>query len=119
MVGRLTEDPQLLEMEQNQARMVVTLAVQRTFRNPEGFYETDFLRCILWNGIAKRTKEYCKRGDLVCVRGRIQVRSFEDLQAQKKYMTEIIVESIAFLQSASRKEKIESFVEEDSNSIKN
>lgn len=97
LVGRLSEEPNLIQNDQNQSRMVIGLAVPRTFRNSQGIYETDFLRCVLWNGIAKRTSEYCKKGDMVCVRGRLQVRSYEDNEMEKKYITEVIVESISFL----------------------
>ena len=103
LVGRLTDDPNLLDNE-DQSRMVISLAVPRTFKNSEGIYETDFLRCVLWNGIAKKTKEYCKKGDIVCVRGRLQVRTYENEEQEKKYMTEVMVESIAFV-SSNHKEK--------------
>ncbi len=97
LVGRLTENP-VLDNEHDQTRMVACLAVPRTYRNSDGLYETDFLRCVLWNGIAKRTKEYCKKGDIVCVRGRVQVRHYDDPNTnERKYVTEIIVESIAFV----------------------
>ncbi len=104
LVGRLTEDPELL-LTNEQSRMVINLAVPRSYRNSQGIYETDFLRCVLWNGIAKRTKEYCKKGDIVSVRGRLQVRTYENDLEEKKYMTEVIVESISFV-SSNHKEKI-------------
>ena len=103
LVGRLTEDPMLQDKE-DQSRMVISLAVPRTFKNADGIYETDFLRCVLWNGIAKKTKEYCKKGDMVCVRGRLQVRSYENDENEKKYLTEVMVESVAFV-SSNHKEK--------------
>lgn len=102
LVGRLCEEPKIVEQENEQARMVVTLAVSRTFKNPEGLYETDFIRCILWNGIAKKTKEYCMKGDMVCVRGRLQVRNYDTENNQKKYVTEVIVESLAFVTSVNK-----------------
>lgn len=104
LVGRLTENPMLVNSN-DQARMVVSLAVPRTHKNSQGIYETDFLRCVLWNGIAKKTSEYCKKGDIVCVRGRLQVRTYENDIQEKKYMTEVIVESIAFV-SSYHKDKV-------------
>ncbi len=103
LVGRLTDEPDMLESN-DQSRMVINLAVPRTFKNSEGIYETDFLRCVLWNGIAKKTKEYCQKGDIVCVRGRLQVRSYENEENERKYMTEVMVESVAFV-SNNHKEK--------------
>ena len=65
LVGRLTGDPEIEEYEENKKRTIINLAVQRNFKNSEGKYETDFFRCVLWNGLASSTKEYCHRGDMV------------------------------------------------------
>ena len=73
---------------------------------------TDFIRCILWNGIAKRAKEYCKKGDIVCVRGRLQIRTYENEENVKKFMTEVIVESLAFV-SSYHKDKVVSESKDD------
>ena len=61
LVGRLTGEPELVKTKENHDRTVIHLAVPRTFKNQDGIYETDFFPCILWNGIAKRAKEYCKK----------------------------------------------------------
>ena len=76
----------------------VRIAVQRSYKNEDGIYETDFIRCILWNGIATNTAEYCKRGDLVGVKGRLQTRKYE-VNEEVKYITEVIVDRISFLAS--------------------
>ena len=104
LIGRLTSEPVLTETKENKERTVIQLAVPRTFKNVDGIYETDFFRCILWNGIAKRAKEYCKKGDMVCVKGRLQVREYEENE-ERKFITEVIAESISFVSSANRKEK--------------
>lgn len=99
LVGRLTGTPEIIESENHVKRTVVTLAVPRTFKNAEGVYDTDFLKCVLWNGIAQRASEYCKKGDVVCMRGRLQVSKFMDVNGLQKYYTEVVVESIAFVTS--------------------
>lgn len=106
LIGRLTAEPSLKETKENKNRTVIDLAVPRSFKNQDGIYETDFFRCILWNGIAKRVKEYCQKGDMVCVKGRLQVREYINEQSEKKYITEIIAETISFLSSVKNKEKI-------------
>ena len=68
LVGRISKD---IEVE-GETKAIVTLAVPRSFKNADGEYETDFIPCVLWNGIATNTKEYCRKGDLVGVKGRIQ-----------------------------------------------
>ena len=98
LIGRLVNDPELKKSENSKDYASITLAVQRNFKNVDGIYETDFIKCVLWNGIAQNTSEYCKKGDLVGIRGRIQVRNYQDGD-DTKYITEIIVEKISFLAS--------------------
>ena len=52
LVGRLTQNPEVIEIENNRKVTSVILAVNRNFKNSDGIYETDFIRCILWNGVA-------------------------------------------------------------------
>ena len=103
LIGRLSEDPVVKEYEDGKSMLTINLAVQRSFKNENGIYEVDFIRCILWNGIASHTSEYCKKGDLVGVKGRIQTRSYED-KDEKKYITEVVVDKVSFL--ASKKEEV-------------
>ena len=103
LIGRLTEDPTIKDEESNY--LAINLAVQRSFKNEENVYETDYLRCVLWDAIATNTCEYCKKGDLVGIKGRLQNRSYEDDKGEKKYITEVIVDKISFL--ASKKDKVE------------
>ena len=103
LIGRLCEDPVTNEYEDGKCMLTINLAVQRSFKNENGIYETDFIRCILWNGIAAHTSEYCKKGDLVGVKGRIQNRSYDD-SGEKKYITEVIVDKVSFL--ASKKDTV-------------
>lgn len=97
LIGRLVDTPSLETNSTGLQRMTITLAVPRTYRNQEGIYETDFIRCVLWNGIAHRTKEYCQKGDMVSVRGRLQIRSYENEEHELKYVAEVVVESITFI----------------------
>ena len=77
------------------------LALQRSFKNEDGIYEVDYIRCVLWNAIATNTSEYCKKGDLVGVKGRLQTRKYEE-NNETKYITEVVVDKVSFL--ASKKE---------------
>lgn len=99
LVGRLTSDPEVITTENNKKMSAITIAVNRGFKNQDGIYETDFIRCILWNSIAANTCEYCHSGDVVGVKGRLQTRSFEDKDNNRKFITEVIAEKITFLSS--------------------
>lgn len=96
IVGRLVKDPELKETEKGKKVTNITLAVPRSYKNPEGEYDTDFIDCILWTGVAENTAEYCKKGDLLGVKGRVQTRSYEKDEV-KKYVTEVVAEKVTFL----------------------
>lgn len=99
LVGRLTSDPEIITTENEKQMSAITIAVTRSFKNTDGIYESDFIRCILWNNIALNTCEYCHTGDVVGVKGRLQTRSYEDENKNRKYITEVIAEKITFLSS--------------------
>ncbi len=95
-VGRLTKDPEIFETETGKKRTRIVVAVNRSFKNMDGIYETDFISCILWNGVAESTCEYCKKGDVVGVKGRLQTNTVEK-DGETKYYVEVIAEKVTFL----------------------
>lgn len=117
LVGRLTGDPEIEEYENGKKRTIINIAVQRHFKNIDNKYDTDFFRCVLWNGMASNTKNYCQRGDIVGVRGRVQNRSYVDSENNTRYITEIIAEKISFVSHAQRKENDNDKKEEYENVI--
>lgn len=99
LVGRLTKDPEVVTTESGKKVSTITLAVQRTFKNSEGLYETDFINCVLWDAIAYNTQEYCHKGDIVGVKGRLQIRSYEDKENKTHQKLEVVAEKVTFLSS--------------------
>lgn len=109
LVGRLVEDPTLKEFETGSKGAFVTLAVTKPFRGMDHNYEADFIRCVLWEGIAENTCEYCRKGDVVGIRGRLSIRSQEivfncdSVQHKKKInVIEVIAERVAFISTSKR-----------------
>lgn len=68
LVGRIVQTPELKETESGKKLARVTLAVPRSFKNSNGEYETDFISCVMWKGVAESTVEYCQTGDLVGIK---------------------------------------------------
>ncbi len=99
LVGRIVQTPELRETDNGHKVTRVTLAVPRSFKNSNGEYETDFISCIMWKGVAENTVEYCKQGDLVGIKGRIQSRQYETDDEQKKQAIEVVAEKVTFLSS--------------------
>ena len=106
LVGRLVHDPELVEHENGKKMSKVTLAVNRRFKGTDGIYHTDFIDCTFWNNIATNMSEYCSKGDLIGVRGRIQIDTIEK-DGIKKKITNIIADSITFLSSVKNKDELE------------
>lgn len=98
LVGRLAHEPEVRTTENGKEVVRISIAVNRSFKNPDGIYETDFVDCILWDGLAKNINEYCQKGDTVGIRGRIQV-SYYEKDEQKHKKVDVIVEKLTFLSS--------------------
>ena len=95
LVGRLCSTPTVQETEEGKKVCNIKVAVPRPFKNGEGEYETDFIDVVLWSSVAENTAEYCRKGDLVGIKGR--------LQTHNKKM-EVIAEKITFLSSKKQSE---------------
>ena len=100
IVGRLTEDPILRKLENGSTVCTLKLAVVRNFKNYEGEYETDFIKCTLWEGIATSAGEFCKKGSIVGIRGRLAVNKMEvkiNEELKKIDVLEVIAERVSFI----------------------
>ncbi len=91
IVGRLVEKPIVEENENGRKVSEITLAVPRSYKNAEGIYDTDFIKCTLWNSVAENTVEYCGRGDLIGVKGKLECLCGSELQ--------VVAEKVTFLSS--------------------
>ena len=91
LTGRLVSDPELIEnLETGKKGCIITVAVNRQYKNLEGIYETDFIKCVIWNPMADNVKEYCLKGDLIGIKGRLECLN-EELK--------VVAEKITFLAS--------------------
>lgn len=95
LVGRLTRDPELRRTGSGKAVTSFNLAVERNFKSDD--QEADFINCVCWGKIAENTERYCSKGSMVSVDGRIQTRNYDNSQGQKVYVTEVIADSVQFI----------------------
>ena len=100
LVGRLVSDLQINETKNKTKECNITLSIPRNYKNADGIYETDFISVRLYNEIATKVVEYCKKGDLLGIKGRVQTR-----QEDNKNIIEIIAERVSFLAKKSNKEE--------------
>lgn len=99
LTGRLTRDVDLRYTQSGTAVGSFTLAVDRQFRSANGERETDFINCVIWRKSAENFANFTKKGSLVGIEGHIQTRSYDNAQGQKVYVTEVVVENFALLES--------------------
>ncbi len=104
LVGRLTRDIVVNKSDKGVKAATISLAIPRSFKNSEGLYDTDFVDCVAFDSIASNTSEYCKKGDIVGVKGRVQSRTIEN-DGKKENIMDIICEKITFLSSHTKEEK--------------
>lgn len=98
IVGRLTADPSLRYTSTGVAVATFTLAVNRPFKNQSGEQEADFFSIVVWRKQAENAANFLKKGSLAGVDGRLQSRSYENNQNQRVYVTEVVAESVQFLE---------------------
>lgn len=99
LIGRLTRDPELRYTGNNTAVASFTIAVNRTYTNQAGEREADFIPVVVWRRQAESVKNYLSQGSQVAVEGRIQVRNYDDQNGQRRYVTEVIADSVEFIGS--------------------
>ena len=104
LVVRLTRDIVVNKSDKGVKVATISLAIPRSFKNSEGLYDTDFVDCVAFDSIASNTSEYCKKGDIVGVKGRVQSRTIEN-EGKKENIMDIICEKITFLSSHTKEEK--------------
>lgn len=100
LVGRLTKDPVLRKTANGASIVSFTVACTRRFKQ-EGQPDADFINTVAWNKTADIVHQYTHKGSLVGVEGRIQTRSYDDQSGKRVYVTEVVADSVQFLESKS------------------
>jgi single-strand DNA-binding protein len=97
LIGRLTRDPELRYVPSGHPVASFTLAVDRPFTNQAGDRETDFIDIVAWRKLADQVSQHLSKGRLVAVEGRLQIRSYETQDGQKRKAAEIVADAVRFL----------------------
>ena len=97
-IGRLTRDPNVKYTQSGKAYASLTLAIDRR-KSSDGNQQADFIQCVAWEKTAEVISQYCTKGKKIAVEGRIQTRSYDAKDGAKRYVTEIVVNSMEFCDS--------------------
>lgn len=118
LVGRLTRDPELRYLGNGTPVANFTLAVNRTFKNRNGERDADFINIVVWRKQAENCANYIGKGSLVSIAGRIQTRSYDGADGQRRYVTEVVADEVQFLDSKnSRTRNRDSYGDSSSNDV--
>ncbi|MDF7637837.1 single-stranded DNA-binding protein [Lactobacillus sp. ESL0791] len=104
LVGRLTRDPELRTTGSGISVATFTLAVDRQYANAQGERGADFISCVIWRKAAENFCNFTSKGSLVGIDGRIQTRTYDNKDGQRVYVTEVIVDNFALLESRRERE---------------
>lgn len=101
LIGRLTKDPEIRYTQSGKAVATFTLAVDRRFKQ-DGQPSADFIPCVAWGKTAEVAGKYLAKGNRCGVEGRIQIRSYEAQDGSKRYVTEVVVSELEFLENKKK-----------------
>lgn len=104
LVGRLTRDPELRTTSSGISVASFTLAVDRQYTNSQGERNADFISCVIWRKAAENFCNFTSKGSLVGIDGRIQTRTYDDKDGKRVYVTEVVVDNFALLESRKDRE---------------
>lgn len=105
LIGRLTKDPELKETPGGKKVTKINLAVDRDFKNGDGEREADFIDVVVWEKLAENCAKHLSKGRLVSVKGRLQIRSYNDSQDIRRKAAEVMVEKIHYLDKPKESEQ--------------
>ncbi len=97
LIGRLTRDPEVRFTPNGRAVCSFALAVDRNYTSQDGTRETDFINIVVWGKQAENCGQYLAKGRMAAVDGRLQIRSYDGNDGQKRYITEVVADNVQFL----------------------
>ncbi len=102
LLGRLTRDPEMKNTTTGKAVTRFSLAVDRRFKNKEGQKDADFFNIVVWGKQAEFAAQYLTKGSQISLSGRLETRSYEAQDGQRRYVTEVIADEINFVSSGQK-----------------
>lgn len=112
LIGRITKDLDLRKTTNGNSVVNFTLAVNRQFKK-DGEQDADFIQIQVWNKTADNLYKYCGKGSLIGLCGRIQTRNFDGKDGKRVYVTEVVAESVQFLDTKNSQSQSQSEPQSD------
>ena len=103
IMGRLTRDPELRYTQSQTPVVSFSVAVDRDFSGRDGGEkQTDFIDCVAWRSTAEFVSKYFRKGSMVVVSGRLQIRDWQDRDGNKRRSAEVVADNVYFGESKRR-----------------
>ena len=112
LVGRLTRDPELRTVSSGSSVATFTVAVNRPFTPQNGERDADFINCRVWNKQAENLAKFCHKGDQIGVEGSIRTSNYTDKEGNKRYTTDVQLDSFEFVESKKSAQEASSMSQE-------
>lgn len=97
LVGKVVDLPTIKETVNGNKVATLGMELDRSFKNSDGYYETDYIAVTLWKGIAETVTNVCKMGDIIAVKGRVQTHTYNGKDDIVYHNYEFIAEKVSFL----------------------
>lgn len=107
LIGRISKEVEVEEVNGGKKVSNITMAVPRSYKNQDGIYETDFINVTIWNSLAELTRDCCKKGDLISIKGRLHMNSYEKENGKKEFKLNVVAEKINFLSQSKENYEFE------------
>jgi len=107
LCGRATKDPETRSTSTGKTVSTFTLACERDFRNASGDKETDFIPIVCWAKTSDIVEKYVRKGSLLNVDGKLQVRTYEDKEGKKRTITEVVADRVYLLGSKTERQAVD------------
>lgn len=99
LIGRLAAEPESRTTQSGIAQCSFRLAAPRAYKNAQGEREADFVNIVAWRGTAEFCGRYLQKGMKIALSGALQTRSYQAHDGSKRYVTEVIADSVEFCES--------------------
>lgn len=98
LIGRLTRDPESSYTQSGVARTKFTLAIERNYAGADGKRQADFIDVVAWRALAENCSKYLRKGLMTAVSGRLEIRSYDGQDGQKRRIAEVVADEVRFLE---------------------
>ena len=118
LVGRITKDLELRQTQNGKSYCNFTIACNR-MKQEDGTQDADFINCIVWNKQAENLCSYMEKGSLIGAEGKLQTRTYDDTEGNKRFVMDVVVLKVTFLEFKNNGQQQQSNYQPQNNDFNN